>query len=82
LFYNATMGDLLTPDIEKQVEQVADTWGYNLDDVILEGLSLFEAKKKHEALREEIQRGLDSGESIPAEEVFREIRERAAKRQQ
>jgi len=77
------MSDLLTPDIEKQAEQIADTWGYNLDDVILEGLSLFEAKKRHEALKGEVQRRLDSNkESIPAEQVFREIRERAAKRKQ
>ncbi len=77
------MSDLLTPETEQQAKQIAQAWNYNPNDMVLEGLSLFEAKKKYEELRTEIQRRLDSNEeSIPAEEVFREIRERIAKRQQ
>jgi len=78
----ASMEHSITPDIEKKAYEIAQHWGCNPDDVILEGLSLFEAKKKHDALRQMIQEGLDSGESIPAEEVFKELEERAAKRLQ
>lgn len=34
-------------------------------------------KEKLEALKRDIQAGLDSGESIPGEQVFAEIKERA-----
>ena len=77
------MSDLFTSDIEKQAEQVAQAWDCSPNDAVIEGLSLFEAKKKHEALRAEIQQRLDSNkESIPAEQVFKEIRDRAEKRKQ
>ena len=41
---------------------------------------LDEHNQKLAALREEIQKGLDSGPSIPGEQVFAELRENLAKK--
>ena len=41
---------------------------------------LSEHNQKLTALREEVQKGLDSGPSIPGEQVFAELREKLAKK--
>jgi antitoxin ParD1/3/4 len=53
----------------------------NVSEVLREGLRLLEDQErlrafKLEALRAEIQKGLDSGPGIPSDEVFAELRAR------
>ena len=77
------MSEFLTSDIEQQAEKIGQVWNCDPSDVLLEGLNLFEAKKKHEALKLEIQTRIDNNEErIPAEEVFAELEARAHKRHQ
>ena len=75
----------LPPELEKLINEKVQSGEYaSANEVISESLRLLEEQEelrriKHEALRQEIAKGieqLDRGEGIPAEEVFAEIRER------
>ncbi len=47
-------------------------------EVVGEALRLFqEVEKRRGALRRDIEAGINSGDAIPAEEVFRELEEKA-----
>jgi antitoxin ParD1/3/4 len=76
----------LTPELEKFVQdKVASGRYHSASEVIREGLRLLEAQEQVRevrlaALREEIQKGLASGTSIPGEEVFEELRTKARER--
>ena len=76
----------LTPELEKFVQGKVATGRYHsASEVIREGLRLLEEQEqlrevKLTALREEIQKGLASGSSIPGEKVFQELREKARER--
>ena len=76
----------LTPELEKFVQdKVASGRYHTASEVIREGLRLLEGQEqlrevKLIALREEIQKGLASGQSIPGETVFQELRTKARER--
>ena len=76
----------LTPELEKFVKDKVESGRYHsASEVIREGLRLLEEQElvrevKLTALREEIQKGLASGQSIPGETVFQELREKARAR--
>lgn len=76
----------LTPELEKFVhDKVAGGRYHSASEVIREGLRLLEEHEqlrevKLAALREEIRKGLDSGEPIPGDTVFKELRSKAKQR--
>ncbi|HSX77145.1 MAG TPA: type II toxin-antitoxin system ParD family antitoxin [Candidatus Saccharimonadia bacterium] len=76
----------MTPKLEKFVKDKVESGRYHsASEVIREGLRLLEEQEqvrevKLAALREEIQKGLASGQSIPGETVFQELREKARER--
>jgi antitoxin ParD1/3/4 len=76
----------LTPENEKLIERKLGTGQYrSANDVVREALHLLEAydeayQKKLTALRNEIERGIDSGPGIPADEAFQELWARIAAR--
>ncbi len=76
----------LTPELEKFVKDKVESGRYHsASEVIREGLRLLEEQEqlrevKLAALREEIHKGLASGESLPGETVFQELREKARER--
>ena len=78
----------LTPELEAFVEQAVKSGRYgSASEAVREGLRMLEEREaKHQALKREIQKGLDSGPGIPAtpefyEDIKRRGRERlAAKR--
>ncbi len=84
-------GDLmnvsLTPELEQLVRRKVESGLYNsASEVVRDALRLLDDRDrfremKIEELRKEIQKGLDSGPSIPGDEVFARIRENAKKRE-
>ncbi len=76
----------LTPELEKFVNDKVKSGRYHsASEVIREGLRLLEEQEqlrevKLTALREEIQKGLASGQPIPGKQVFDEIRAKAKQR--
>ena len=78
----------LTPELEELVRSKVESGLYNsASEVVREALHLLDDRDrlreiKIEKLRKEIQKGLDSGPSIPGDEVFARIREKARKQAQ
>jgi antitoxin ParD1/3/4 len=76
----------LTPELEKFVhDKVASGRYHSASEVIREGLRLLEEQEqlrevKLAALREEIQKGLVSGQSIPGKQVFEELHTKTKQR--
>lgn len=76
----------LTPELDKFVhDKVASGRYHSASEVIREGLRLLEEQEqlrevKLAALRDEIQKGLASGQSIPGKQVFEELRTKAKQR--
>lgn len=73
----------LTPELEKLVnEKVKNGMYASASEVIREGLRLLQQQDelKYEALRRDIQEGLDEldrGEGVPAAKVFAEMKKKA-----
>ena len=69
----------LPADIERIVKQaVASGRGTNETDVVRQALCLYEQFQcRRETLRQEIEKGIQSGDSIPADVVFQELEELA-----
>jgi len=88
------MTEILQPETEKLIAKKCQEWQCaTLDDTVREAfqrIADYESKTvmettpewTEEQLDAELQKGLHSGKSIPAEQVFTELREQAAKRQQ
>lgn len=82
------MNIYLMPQLEEFVKQKIESGLYHsASEVIRDALLLMEEidrirEMRLEALRKEIQKGLDSGPSIPGEEVFARLRNRLTKQQQ
>lgn len=82
------MSIVLSPDQEEIVQQELATGGYgSVEDVVSEALRLLQAKRRHEALRREIQLAVEQverGEIVPwdPEEIKEELRRRMAARGQ
>jgi antitoxin ParD1/3/4 len=76
----------LPPQLEELVKHKVDSGQYNCaSEVVVEALWLLDARDRFrevqtEELRKEIQKGLDSGLSIPGDEFFSRLREKATKR--
>jgi len=76
------IGEKFGEPLERFIEdQVASGRYQDADDVIRTALQLLQDQELHggwtvEELRREVQKGIDSGPGIPAEEVFAELRER------
>ena len=78
----------LTPEMEELIRRKVESGLYNsAGEVVRDALQLLYDRDrlreiKIAELRKEIQKGLDSGPSIPGDEVFARIREKARKRAQ
>ena len=70
----------LTPELERIVREQVESGRYRSSgEVVREALLLLEERERaraqrEEELRREIQKGIDSGPPIPAEEVFARLR--------
>ncbi len=69
----------LPPEVQPIVDQaIANGRGENESDVVCQALRLYEQlEKRRDALRREIEKGADSGDSISGELVFQELEELA-----
>ena len=76
----------LTPQLEEMVRLKVDSGLYHTaSEVVRDALRLLEERDRIremrlEELREEIQKGLDSGPSVPGDQVFAGLREKAERR--
>jgi antitoxin ParD1/3/4 len=75
------IGDHFEAFIREQIQQGRYA---SASEVIRDGLRVLEDRQKYQALklkalRSEIQKGADSGKSIPAAKVFGDVREHIAK---
>jgi antitoxin ParD1/3/4 len=74
----------LTPKLEEMVRKKVESGLYNSSsEVIREALRLLQEQDKAresrlDELRAEIRKGIESGPTIPADIVFRELREKAS----
>jgi antitoxin ParD1/3/4 len=74
----------LTPELERIVREQVESGRYGSSgEVVRDALLLLERRERErtarlEELRQEIQKGIDSGPPIPAEEVFARLRARIA----
>lgn len=70
----------IPPDLEQFVDQViASGRCETLDEVVNAALRVFqEFDKRRSQLKQDIQNGIESGESIPGDEVFAKLEKRAA----
>ncbi len=77
-----TLNVSLTPQLEDFIKAKVSSGMYNsASELVREALRLLEERDKIqeirlEALREAVQKGIDSGPGIPADEVFDRIRAR------
>lgn len=77
----------LTPELEALIKEKVATGRYSTaSEVVRDALRLLELRDKTNAeklaeLRAEIQKGIDSGPGIPADEVFAELRDKIERRQ-
>lgn len=74
----------LPADVQPIVHQaIASGRGSNEVDVICQALQLYaQFEQRRQALRREIERGIQSGDSIPGEVVFRELESLATREAQ
>jgi antitoxin ParD1/3/4 len=76
----------LPPQLEELVKQKFESGQYyTASEVVIEALWLLDARDRFrevqtKELRKEIQKGLDSGPSIPGDEFFSRLHEKARKR--
>jgi len=65
----------LPPDVQPIVDQaIARGHGTDEADVVCQALRLFaQFEQRREALKGEIEKGIESGDSIPGEVVFAEL---------
>ena len=80
------MDIFLPAQLEELVKKKVESGRYySASEVIVDALWLLDARDRFvemqtEELRKEIQKGLDSGPSIPGDEFFSRLREKARKR--
>ena len=68
----------IPPELEAYVRAVSSDSGRSPTEVLSAALRLYrEVEQRREDLRAEIQRGIQSGEGIPADDVLRELYEKA-----